>query len=354
MELLISFADLAVTDESRGLHAVSTPEKHWESTRTNFSLGLIPGSPQVYIGGDPMDLKTQYELVTQFQTGNKRAIGTLLKGYDAYIHQQTFRFISSGHPDFEDCLQQGRMGFMAACRRFDTSRGLTLTTYGTHYIRSYIRRFLIDSGAVVRFPIQQYTTRWAQDHNTSRRSVRKREVYLFCELSDILYEEALIPFEDVLVDDKPLAEDTLREIELEYLTQKVAASAIRGQNGRARDVIRRRFNDNPQNLVEIAHLYKLSRERIRQIEAGALSTMRANLDTDRPGHSYEDWVITRRRSENPSTTSEPVALGARDTPCPCGATLYYSTDPSIYHQCKACRKKAKQHGRTKTSARTRT
>jgi DNA-directed RNA polymerase sigma subunit (sigma70/sigma32) len=78
---------------------------------------------------------------------------------------------------------------------------------------------------------------------------------------------------DMLAGDAPLPDAGCDTIDRKRMIARLMSAA--GLSARERDVLRRRFGPREEVLDAIADDYGLTRERIRQIEAGALSKLRA-------------------------------------------------------------------------------
>ena len=59
---------------------------------------------------------------------------------------------------FDDLVQQGTLGLLAALRRFDISRGFRFSTYSVWWVRHYIGRYIDDNDRTVRLPVHLKTT----------------------------------------------------------------------------------------------------------------------------------------------------------------------------------------------------
>jgi RNA polymerase sigma factor (sigma-70 family) len=243
-----------------------------------------------------MDFVQQRELVVRYQAGDRRAGDLLLLGVEKYIQLIAKRYSRRWSPDFEDVLQAGREGFLKGVLRFD-GREVHLLTYASHWIKHSIRRFIVNEGAVVRFPVHQYDE--YTDHTgvvrPRRRNLRQRSVFTFSEMANAQQDSERYAFEETLIDQAPLAEETLTDAELEYWIPQVTAHWMTHLEPRERDVLLRRFANPEEMLVDIGRIYGVTRERIRQVEAIALNRLRHRLGLNhiKPGAkkiSFKTWV----------------------------------------------------------------
>lgn len=244
-----------------------------------------------------MDFVQQRELVVRYQAGDRRAGDLLLLGVEKFIQLTASRYARRWSADFEDVLQAGREGFLKGVLRFD-NREIHLLTYASHWIKHSIRRYIVNEGAVVRFPVHQYDEYHGRNGvvRPKLRNIRQRTVFTFSEMASAQHESEHYAFEDTLIDQAPLAEETLTDAELEYWIPQVVAHWMVSLKPQERDVLLRRFANPEEMLADIGRIYGVTRERIRQVEAGALNKLRYKfkLDVIKPRGtkklSFKTWV----------------------------------------------------------------
>ena len=206
------------------------------------------------------------------------------------------RYQSSGLP-LLDLVQEGNLGLIRAVEKFEYRKGFKFSTYATWWIRQAISRAIADKSRTIRVPVHMVET-VAQVARAATRMTRAlgREPTLD-ELAGetgltadkVLEAQRLAPdpvslFERVGDDDAELvdfledrnaqapfeaAASALRHIELR--------SVLSTLSEREQRVLELRFGligDRPRTLEEVGQEFRLTRERIRQIEAKALSKLR--------------------------------------------------------------------------------
>ena len=204
-----------------------------------------------------------------------------------------------------DLIQEGNIGLMMAVKKFDPDRGIRLISYAVWWIRAYIQNYIVKTWSLVKigttqaqkklfFKLKQtqaallrLTGREDGEEIAQTLDVRTDEVEEMSRrlaaretsLDVELIEGEHFTLMDTLVDDTPDQESRLIEDEHRRRLSSEVHQAFNCLNDRERKIIQERILDeSPRTLQELADDFGISRERVRQLEANALSKLRGTLE----------------------------------------------------------------------------
>ena len=181
---------------------------------------------------------------------------------------------AGGRAVFDDLVQAGFMGLLAAARRWDGSRGVTLLTYATPWIAESMRRCLNNSVGAVRIPRHRQKERAAfVGVGVAATDDRSR------------YEDDGV--RTVVLSTSPTQEDSLAEHERAAIVRRVISSL----SERERQIVEMVVVDG-QDYRTVGRRFGMSRSRVDQIVHATLSELRerlvAQLHADTPNEGRTD------------------------------------------------------------------
>jgi RNA polymerase sigma-32 factor len=235
------------------------------------------------------------EAAAQLVTSHLRLVAKIAMGYRGY-----------GLP-VSELISEGNIGLMQGVKKFDPDRGFRLATYAMWWIKASIQEFILRSWSLVKmgttaaqkklfFNLRRMKKNLEafEDTDLHPDDVRKIATDLGVSEADVVSmnrrmlmggdaslnvslradEEGAGQWQDWLVDDRPLQDETVADAEEASVRHEMLTEALDVLNERERHILTdRRLSEEPKTLEELSQVYNVSRERVRQIEVRAFEKL---------------------------------------------------------------------------------
>ena len=297
---LVSEDDL--TDEDLEITAENVDQFADDSVRLYLrEIGKIP----------LLSNEEEVDLAYRIVKGEKKAKDKMVEANMRLVVSIAKRYSGRGL-DFLDLIQEGNTGLLRAVEKFDPDKGFKFSTYATWWIRQAITRAIADQARTIRIPVHMVET-----INKVLRATRKltNELNREPSVEEIAKEMGMEPEkvdyvmkikQDIASLDATVGRDGDDEdsvlgdfIEDEgrvspedaaaaQMLKEQIAEILSNLSEREQKVVKLRFGiggGRPHTLEEVGAEFSVTRERIRQIEAKALSKLRKHKDTKKL-HEY--------------------------------------------------------------------
>jgi len=249
----------------------------------------------------------EYMLAKNWKTtGNIKAAEKLVTSHLRLVAKIAMGYKGYGLP-VNEMISEGNVGLMQAVKKFEPEKGFRLATYAMWWIKASIQEYILRSWSLVKigtttaqkklfFNLKKLKNQIAPrsegdlrpehvDQIADKLNVKKEEVISMnrrlsgkeFSLNTQVGEDG-DEWQDWLVD-KELDHD-LKFAHQEEMEQRkdLLKNSIKILNDREREILySRRLNDNPTTLEDLSKKYKISRERIRQIENKAFEKIQKHM-----------------------------------------------------------------------------
>jgi len=246
----------------------------------------------------------EYALAVRYaETRDVDAAQKLVLGNLRLVVKIAFDFVRL-YQNVLDLIQEGNIGLMQAIKKYDPYKGVKLSTYAAWWIRAYILKFIMDNYRIYKigttaaqkklfFKLNQEYERIMADGDMP--SPRLLAESFDVRESDVIEMQQILKGDEVSLD-APIQEDSKtsfmhffssKEIPVDerladsqfmkLFTEKLREFSRTLGEKELLIFKKRLLSENPATLQEIANSYKISRERVRQIETRLIRKLKKYL-----------------------------------------------------------------------------
>ena len=254
-----------------------------------------------------LDAEEEYMLAKNWKTtGNIKSAEKLVTSHLRLVAKIAMGYKGYGLP-VNEMISEGNIGLMQAVKKFEPEKGFRLATYAMWWIKASIQEYILKSWSLVKigttaaqkklfFNLKKLKNQIAPQ---SEGDLKQEHVDAIANKLDVSKDEVVSmnrrlsgkefslnapvgedgdEWQDWLVD-KELDHD-LKFAHQEEMEQRkdLLKDSIQVLNIREKEILyARRLNDNPSTLEELSKKYKISRERVRQIENKAFEKLQKQM-----------------------------------------------------------------------------
>ncbi|GAB1401689.1 hypothetical protein MASR1M68_06000 [Elusimicrobiota bacterium] len=248
----------------------------------------------------PVNKKEYDDLWKKAKKGDKKAFNRLIELNYCLVIPIAKRFSKKG-VDFMDLVSDGNMGLVRAVEKFDPGKNVRFSTYATYWIEQFIRKSIEDNSKTIRIPSYMFDiiNKWKKIRNqllgnlgrepSIKEIAHKMKISVdqANEINKTIFAVDTVDSLDSSIneDSETSKKDTLRDTILK--TPEAITEIIRNANNvqkaldclpeREAEIIKLRFGlggISHCSLDEVGKKFKLSRERVRQIELKAFQRLK--------------------------------------------------------------------------------
>ena len=255
-----------------------------------------------------LDAEEEYMLAKNWrENGNLQSAHKLVTSHLRLVAKIAMGYRGYGLP-VNELISEGNLGLMQAVKKFDPEKGFRLATYAMWWIKAAIQEYVLRSWSLVKmgtttaqkklfFNLKKIKNQIAVGQEGDLRDEQVKEISKRLDveshevvnmnrrmmgqeksLNDPIKSGETDEWQDWLVDDS-LDQELIISQKQEYDDKKeLLNSAMKILNEREKEIITaRRLSEEPQTLEDLSKIYKISRERIRQIETKAFEKLQKSM-----------------------------------------------------------------------------
>ncbi len=255
-----------------------------------------------------LDAEEEYMLAKNWrESGNLKSAHKLVTSHLRLVAKIAMGYRGYGLP-VNEMISEGNIGLMQAVKKFDPDKGFRLATYAMWWIKAAIQEYVLRSWSLVKmgtttaqkklfFNLKKLKNQIAPEQEGDLRDEHVQEISKRLDVNEsevVNMNRRLMGHEKSLNDpikagetdewqdwlpDDGLDQELIISQQQEFNDKKkLLYDAIKFLNEREKEILEaRRLSENPKTLEELSKKYKISRERIRQIETKAFEKLQKSM-----------------------------------------------------------------------------
>ncbi len=254
-----------------------------------------------------LDAEEEYMLAKNWKnTGNVKSAEKLVTSHLRLVAKIAMGYKGYGLP-LNEMISEGNVGLMQAVKKFEPDKGFRLATYAMWWIKAAIQEYILRSWSLVKigtttaqkklfFNLKKLKSQIAPD---TEGDLRNEDVKNIAERLNVSENEVVSmnrrlagkehslnapigedgeEWQDWVIDQNMDQELKIAQQEEMEQRKDLLSDSIKILNDREREILNsRRLTDNPSTLEELSKKFKISRERIRQIENKAFEKLQKHM-----------------------------------------------------------------------------
>lgn len=220
-----------------------------------------------------------------FDNNNLDAAKKLVESNLRFVVKIAYEF--KNYPfDILELIQEGCVGLMVAVRKFNPYKGFKLTTYAVDWIKCYIRDFIERNWSMIKIKTTTknrslfYKTEIKDDNEISediKEMIYRKKPLI--SLSNPAWFNSDDTLQDKIASDIPIQDESYEIEESKRILNSRIANVLSTFNERDRKLIDMRImSDEPKTLKEIANIFGISKEYVRQMEMRIMKKLKTELE----------------------------------------------------------------------------